>query len=48
MYKRLTTVCHLWPGITPFNVFGLPYSMWVSFAEAADEYQKSMKEASRG
>ena len=41
-------MCHLWPGITPFNVFALPYDVWVGFAKAADDYNKNAKEAARG
>jgi hypothetical protein len=48
VYQRLAVVCHVWPGITPFNVFQLPYDMWVGFAKAADDYEREMKESDRG
>lgn len=37
MRQRLTVVCHLWPGITPFNVWNLDIELWLTFAEAADQ-----------
>lgn len=40
-------VCHLWPGITPFNVWNLRYGVWLMFADAADDWSKQQKEASR-
>lgn len=38
-------VCHVWPGITPFNVWDLSLVVWESFAAAADEWVKNRKEA---
>lgn len=38
MYGRLVVVSHVWPGITPFNVFGLSLGEWVLFRRAADEW----------
>jgi hypothetical protein len=38
--ERLPVVCHVWPGITPWNVWELPYDVWVDFAHAADEWIK--------
>ncbi len=38
VHERLTVVCHVWPGLTPFNVWDLPYDTWVSFAHAADDW----------
>lgn len=29
MYENFTDVCHYWPGITPFNIWQLPYDMWL-------------------
>ena len=43
VYRRLTLVCHLWPGITPFNVWELPLFVWRGFAQAADDYVDQMK-----
>jgi len=47
VYERLTTVCHLWPGITPLNVWNLQYPVWLMFAAQADAWAKEQKEASR-
>jgi len=33
-------VCHVWPGITPFNVWDLPLRQWLMFAHAADQWTK--------
>lgn len=42
-------VSHVWPGITPMNVWDMPYYLWCKFAEAADEWVKArQKEADSG
>lgn len=49
-------MCRLWGGITPHasghpgSIWDLPYSTWVIFRHAADDYVKRMKqqEASGG
>ena len=46
MYERLVTICHLFPSISPFNVFDLQVDVWLMFARAADEYSESVKESS--
>lgn len=44
MTKRLTTMCHLWPSISPHgpdvptSVWNLTYGVWRGFAAAADDY----------
>jgi len=38
-------VSHVWPGITPFNVWDLPMGVWLRYARAADEWVESRKEA---
>lgn len=45
MYARLTTICHIFPSISPFNVFDLQVDVWLMFAKAADEYSESIKES---
>ena len=37
-------VCHVWPGITPFNVMHLTLGVWLRFAAAADDWAKSRQE----
>ena len=34
------TVCHVWPGLTPFSVWHLPFHVWHRFALAADAWQE--------
>jgi hypothetical protein len=47
-------VSRLWGGLTPHpsghpgSVWDLPYSTWLMFAAAADEYVAKMKEAGHG
>lgn len=31
MYQNITDISQVWPGITPFNVWDLPYDMWLLF-----------------
>lgn len=33
-------VCHVWPGITPFNVMQMPLRQWLMFSRAADQWAK--------
>lgn len=47
MESRLLVVCHLWPGITPFNVWDLPLGLWLRFADGADDWIKAREKASR-
>lgn len=42
--SRLTVVCHLWPGITPWNVWSLPLRQWLMFAAEADEWVRSRQQ----
>jgi hypothetical protein len=44
----MTTVSHVWPGITPFNVWDLRVDVWLMYAAAADDYNQKMREASNG
>lgn len=41
-------VCHVWPGITPFNVMQLPLRQWLMFARAADQWTKDREGAANG
>lgn len=40
---RLVTVCHVWPGITPLNVWELTLDVWLMFAAAADDWAEQQK-----
>ena len=42
------TVAHVWPGITPLNVWDMEWAMWNVFARAADDYRDQMREGNRG
>lgn len=48
--RRLTVLCHVWPGLTPWNVWGLAWCDWLIFAATADEWvkQRNDKGGSRG
>lgn len=39
--RRLTVICHVWPGITPMNVWDMTLESWEMFADAADEWAKA-------
>ena len=36
----MIVVSHVWPGITPFNVWDLTLRLWMRFAHAADRWQE--------
>jgi len=44
VYARLVTVCHVWPGITPLNVWDLPLDVWLLFSAAADDWVKQQQQ----
>lgn len=33
-------LCHVWPGITPMNVWDLTWGQWLAFSTACDEWVK--------
>lgn len=41
MRSRLLVVSHVWPGITPWNVWELSWGDWLLYANAADEWVKA-------
>lgn len=45
VYERIVVVSHVWPGITPINVWDMRYDLWVGFASAADDWIKENKKA---
>jgi len=47
VYSRLPVLCHVWPGITPMNVWGMTYDAWLIFADAVDAWVAEQKEASK-
>jgi hypothetical protein len=40
-------VCHLFPSISPMNVWEIPWCYWQGFATFVDEYLAQQKEAAR-
>lgn len=34
---NILTVSRIWPGITPFNVWDMPYDMWLMYVAAVKE-----------
>ena len=40
-------VSHRWPGITPFNVYGMKYKHWLRYVQAAREWVQSLEEQQR-
>ncbi|WP_281269632.1 hypothetical protein [Arthrobacter silvisoli] len=36
---------HVWPGITPLNVYDLTYTMWIKFVLNAQAWEKAQAEA---
>lgn len=40
VWERMVTVCRVWPGLTPFNVWDLTISGWLVFAAAADKWSE--------
>ena len=45
--ERLTVLCHVWPSLSPWNVWDLAWRDWVLFAAAADAWVESRKESNR-
>lgn len=49
VHRRLLLLTNLWPGISPHgpevptSVWNLPYSVWVGYADACDQYEDDMK-----
>ncbi len=43
VYARIVTTSHVWPGITPFNVWDLPWSLWESYARSTDDWIEEQK-----
>ncbi len=49
VWSRMVVVSHVWPGITPFNVWWLPLDVWLMYAQAADQWsEERRREASGG
>jgi len=44
--ERLTVLCHVWPSLSPWNVWDLAWRDWILFAAAADAWVQSRKEES--
>jgi hypothetical protein len=50
----MTTVCHLWPAISPHgpevpnSIWNLPYGVWLGLAAHTDAYLAQLAQQSRG
>ena len=33
MHENILVISHHWPGITPLNVWDLPYDMWLIYLQ---------------
>lgn len=38
------SISHWWPGITPFNVWGLTLGLWLRYAAAADAMMREARD----
>ncbi|MEB0200560.1 hypothetical protein QN354_02170 [Cryobacterium sp. 5I3] len=41
--KRILTIGHVWPGITPLNVGDLEHRVWVQLALSCDQHIKEVE-----
>jgi hypothetical protein len=41
-------VSHVWPGITPLNVWQLQVREWLMYAQGADDWTAAKQKESRG
>lgn len=46
--RRIVTVAHVWPGITPMSVMGMRVDDWLLFAAAADEWVAARRKGADG
>ncbi|HEY1179926.1 MAG TPA: hypothetical protein VGF17_27535 [Phytomonospora sp.] len=44
----MSVVCHVWPGITPFNIWDLTWRDWVRFARDADAWVAARSQTTEG
>ena len=45
MYGRLLDLTHLIPSISPWNVWDLPWSLWLGYAAMVDGWREAQREA---
>lgn len=38
-------ISHYWPGITPLNVWDLPYDMWLMYLDELKHIKEKLKES---
>lgn len=48
MWARMPLLCHLWPGITPWNVWDLTLSGWLVFVSALEQWEDARRRGSDG
>lgn len=44
MWERMTDVCRIWPGLTPFNIWDLTLWGWLVFAEHLDRMRREARD----
>ena len=47
VYGRLLDLTHLIPSISPWNVWDLPWSLWLGYAAMVDGWREAQREAER-
>ena len=47
VYSRITAVCHLWPSVSPWNVWDLPLAIWRQMAREVDDYRAEIAKQSK-
>lgn len=45
VHARILTLTRLIPSISPFNVWDLPWSMWLAYAAMVDAYTDEQRKA---
>lgn len=45
MFRWIPTIAHVWPGITPLNVWDLTLMMWLKFVNHARAWEDTQDKA---
>ena len=45
VHSRILTITHLIPSLSPFNVWDLPWSLWLAYAAMADAWTDEQRKA---
>lgn len=44
VYDRILDLTHLIPSISPWNVWDLPWSLWLGYRAMVDEWRQKVRE----